>query len=316
MKGVNYLRWRIATANARRGRASFSAQIRTGQVASLQHASPLEYPLDVCSFSSERDLEEQALSILTFVNWAGVPASWTVYSDGSHKPDSIIALQSIGDWLKVVNWDVATARLPKDCRFLLDYASGHAMGKRLIAYSTHSFTTPTLFTDSDVLFYKHAREALSFACSDARHWFLPDGAWGSFDSRFLRFARHDMFAVNGGFILLKPSFSWLPVMDFLQSLKGSYEYFSDQTALHVGLVAQDAFPLDPRLFVLRWSDQFKISSDYCAEEMAIRHYVQLVRHKMWQGGWKRHLPLGYAPIDSVIKSKAKADACKSYDLPA
>jgi hypothetical protein len=293
MRGIDGFKWRLANWRAKRNRAAFASAIRSAAPGTLlgAEASPEQRGFQLVSFSSARDFEEQMLSLLTFQRWVGTPRSWIVFSDGSHTAEMRDLFQAHFPWSSLRSWELAKPLVPENANFLFAYAQQQAMGKRLIAYSTFPLDRPTLFLDSDVLFYEKAAELLSRAFAGPESWCLPDKGWGSLDTRFLAKNQPDLYQLNGGFYLLKPGFSWEPVFDFLKSLENKFEYFSDQTAFHIAFQKQGVMALDPRVFVLHWDDQFALGLNESPREMAIRHFVAMVRHKTWEPGWRWHLAL-------------------------
>lgn len=285
MKGLNGLIWQVAAAMAGRHRKQFRLLLQQNSNWSFSIKPSETVPLNVVSFSGTRDLPEQILSILSFLNSVGQPIRWTLYSDGTIEPDTRRQIENINSALEVRDWNQDTLLDP----LLIGYSQKHAMGKRMAAYSQHPMDGPTLFVDSDVIFYARAKHLMDTALKSARSWFLPDIPPGAFDTRYVESAQMCMYHVNGGFLLLQPAFCWTAVLDYLRSLNGHYEYFSDQTALHVALLQQSALPLDPRRFVLSANDQFALRSSFDPHEMAARHYVAIVRHKLWQFGWRWHI---------------------------
>jgi hypothetical protein len=293
MRGVDGIRWRLANWRAKRNRISFALAIRSASVETLLGplASPARPDFQMVSFSGARDFEEQLLSLLSFRRWVGIPASWIVFSDGTHTDEMRALLPQKFPWATLRPWNYSKDLVSSDADFLFDYAKDHAMGKRLVAYSTFPLKAPTLFLDSDVLFYARAAELLGPAFSGRQQWFLPDMDWGTLDTRFLSQNTRDLYQSNGGFYLLKPGFSWQPVFDFLKRLENKFEYFSDQTAFHVAFKEQGVMALDPRVFVLHCDDQFTLGLNEVPRQMAIRHFVAMVRHKIWEPGWRWHLAL-------------------------
>ena len=293
MRGIDGIRWRLANWRAKRHRNEFAAAIRSQNADTLlgAAASPAQCDFQLVSFSGARDFEEQLLSLLSFRRWVGVPSSWIVFSDGTHTGEMRTLLQEKFPWATLRPWDDSKHLVSADANFLFDYAKEHAMGKRLVAYSTFPLEAPTLFLDSDVVFYSKAAELLRPAFAGRQQWFLPDMDWGSLDTRFLSQNTRDLYQSNGGFYLLKPDFSWLPVFDFLKRLENKFEYFSDQTAFHVAFKEQGVTALDPRVFVLHCDDQFSLGLNEEPRQMAIRHFVAMVRHKIWEPGWRWHLAL-------------------------
>jgi hypothetical protein len=257
--------------------------------------------VEVVSFSSSKDFHDQVLSILSFLRYVGTPICWTIYSDGSHTPDQIQLLNSGFEFIKVeaINWASTSSWIGK-CKLellpyrehLLDYAQKQPLGKRLFLYLNREIMNPTLFLDSDILFYNKASVLSSVLKEEANGWYLPDENWGCLDSRYRNSNSDQLYQVNGGLILLNKNLVNLSIgLDFLKSLNNEYEYFSEQTVMHILLRANNFFPLDPRIFILNSSDQFDFSYLYGREEIAIRHYSGPVRHKMWQRDWEWQLSL-------------------------
>jgi hypothetical protein len=293
MRGVDGLKWRVAKWRAARNRAEFAFLLQAKSVGELLagRESSEKRDFQLVSFSGTRDFEEQVLSLMSFRRWVGVPRSWIVFSDGTHTDAQRDWLHAQFPWVSLRSWELSKPCVDSKDHFLFEYAKQQAMGKRLIAYSTFPLQAPTLFLDSDVYFYSKSAELLPLPFAGPRHWFLPDMDWGTLDTRFLAKNSRDLYQVNGGFYLLKSGFSWEPVFDFLKSLENKFEYFSDQTAFHIAFARQDFMALDPRVFVLHCKDQFELGLRESPREMAIRHYVAMVRHKIWEPGWRWHLDL-------------------------
>ena len=260
MRGVDGFRWRLANWRAKRNRAIFSRTIRSSSADTLlgAAASPAQRDFQLVSFSGARDFEEQMLSLLTFRRWVGMPRSWIIFSDGTHTDEMRDLLHAQFPWASLRSWELSKPLVSREANFLFEYAQQQAMGKRLIAYSTLPLQAPTLFLDSDVFFYAKAAELLSPAFAGPQNWFLPDMDWGTLDTRFLAKNSRDLYQLNGGFYLLKPGFSWVPVFEFLKRFENKFEYFSDQTAFHVAFKDQGVMALDPRVFV------FALQRSICA----------------------------------------------------
>jgi len=50
---------------------------------------------------------------------------------------------------------------------------------------------------------------------------------------------------------------------------------------HLTMHANHAAPFDPRKYVLQLDDQFVYPDRYANPTIALRHYVNPVRHKFW-----------------------------------
>lgn len=285
MFGIDKLKWTVAKRRAEKHRRGFRPYLREQSrlnrdvfVKGLLDQEP--FPLELVSFSSERDFEDQALSILSFVKNCGMPRKWTVLSDGSHSDTTLETLRNLAPFITVQPWDAGIDRSTVHPA-LNHYAEQHALGKRLIAYSRRHLPGETLFLDSDILFYGRAREGLTAAIATREHWFLPDSGTGYLDPNYLRQVPPFPYGVNGGFLLLRPDFEWTAAVSYIESLSGKYTYFSEQTAVHIAALANRAMPFDPRYFVISGEDQFHLGHAFLESELAIRHYTAPTRHKMW-----------------------------------
>ncbi len=260
-----------------------------------------EVQIDIASFSSNRDFYDQVLSILSFMKYVGTPESWTLYSDGSHTPAQIKLITTGFPFLKIkkTDWEerhndaveVKDSLMPYK-EYLVDYAQKQPLGKKLFYYLNHPIKNPTLFLDSDILFYKKASDFHMLLAEDVDGWFLPDFEWGCLDSRYKADYSRQAYQINSGFFLLKTEIPNLNEgLEFLKSLDFNYEYFSEQTTFHMLFKDNGYMPFDPRIFILNSGDQFDFGYLSTRDKIAARHYTGPVRHKMWQRDWKWHLSL-------------------------
>jgi hypothetical protein len=260
--------------------------------------------MEVASFSSCNDYQEQFLSIISFIRYVGIPIKWTLYSDGSHSQEQIEQLENSFNFLTVnkgLNWSEIKS-LKGLCKedledyedYLIDYAKKFPLGKKLFYYLNHLIENPTLFIDSDILFYEQAKvlELIITEKPQAKGWFMPDASWGCLDSRYKALHTEQVYQVNSGFIFANVPFKHLKkALEILKIYDFSYEYFSEQTVYHQLLKANAFMPLTPKTFILDSGDQFDFSYLFTPKQMAVRHYTGPVRHKMWQKKYKWHLGL-------------------------
>lgn len=258
--------------------------------------------MEVASFSSCNDFHEQLLSVLSFIRYVGRPIKWTIYSDGSHKQTQIDLLENNFDFLKVdkgLNWSeieslkgLCKEELEPYENYLIDYAKKFPLGKKLFYYLNHSIEIPTLFIDSDILFYEHAN-VLKLILTEkpaANGWYMPDVSWGCLDSRYKAVNTEQIYQVNSGFIFANSAFKHIKEsLEFFKTYNFIYEYFSEQTVYHHLLKNNSYMPLTPKTFILDSGDQFDFSYLFTPKQMAVRHYTGPVRHKMWQKNYKWHL---------------------------
>lgn len=275
----------------------FARQIENNFPNLLAVGSQKPITLDVVSFSSSRDFYDQVISILSFLRHVGRPNSWLVYSDGTHDQKQIEQLSHFNfltvKIVKSLQSEVVFKNelLPYK-KALLDYAEKFPLGKKLMFYLNHPIEKPTLFLDSDILFYAKAADFHFLIQENVNGWFLPDAEWGCLDSRYKDSCPVEDLQVNSGLFLLKKELSdYGSGLDFLESLGQSYEYFTEQTVFHILFNSNRFAPLDKDTFILNSADQFDFSYLYEREKMAVRHYTGPVRHKIWQKNWKWQLSL-------------------------
>lgn len=257
--------------------------------------------ISLVSFSCYRDFYEQVLSILSFLRYAGTPVSWTIYSDGSHSVEQINLFESSFEFLEIsiidlersnCNEFIKNQELLSYSDYLYDFAKKSPYGKKLFFYLNHKIDCPTIFLDSDILFYGKANFLESVIYENVDGWYLPDFEWGCLDSRYLVNHSKQMYQVNAGFFLLIRELETLKNgLEFLKSLDFQYEYFTEQSVFHVLFRSNGFMPFDSRFFVLNSGDQFDFSYKFKKEDIALRHYTGPVRHKMWQKDWKWQLSL-------------------------
>ena len=255
--------------------------------------------LDLVSFSSSRDYYDQLLSIFSFVRYVGIPNQWTIYSDGSHTKfqKQLISKHLTFATIETTAWNQGIpelnliAELKSYEEYLFDYASKLPLGKKALYYINHNLTCPTLFLDSDIVFYERADTLLKLT-KEEKGWYIPDPDWGCLDPNYKSNNEEQYYQINSGFILMNTTqLNLNPGLEFLKNLEGKYSYFSEQTMMHLILKQNHFMPLDRREFVIDTADQFDFSYLKSPKEMAVRHYTGPVRHKMWQRDYKWHLSL-------------------------
>jgi len=289
----------ICSQLGKRNKKKFADQVNSGLVGIAQQCEHKSTAIDVASFSSNRDFYDQVLSILSFIRYVGTPRNWTLYSDGSHTDFQRELVSKSFPFLtvKLIDWDemkdeqvVVKERLQPYKKYLIDYVRKNPLGKKLFYYLNHSVSVPTLFLDSDILFYTKSSNFDSLLAEKVPGWFLPDDEWSCLDSRYKSNHSEQMYQINSGFFLLPTEIANIESgMEFLKSLNGEYEYFSEQTTFHILFRNNGFMPFDPRIYVLNSGDQFDFSYMFSRNKIGARHYTGPVRHKMWQRDWKWQL---------------------------
>jgi hypothetical protein len=269
--------YHLARAKGNAVRSLYHASLRS--VAKRRVAAPRDLPIDVYSYSGEAALPEQVASIRSFLRFAGRPQKFTVVSDGTHPRSSVALLRSLDPSVavsEVANW--LPGSLPER---LHTYLAEHPTGKQLALIMSLPRNRPALYVDSDVLFFKGAGKPDTFALpKDAPAYYLADCQLSA-DERLFRNAAEKQQPVNTGVLLLNRGLDWsLAIRRFLE-LDAEPSFFTNQTMTHLAMHANGAKPLDPAKFVLQLDDQFVFRDRYAGPALALRHYVNPVRHKFW-----------------------------------
>ena len=84
-----------------------------------------------------------------------------------------------------------------------------------------------------------------------------------------------------GFLLLLRKLDWSIGLKRLQALNGTPIFFTTQTFVHLCMHANAARSFDPQKFILQADDEFGYADHYASSSLAVRHYVNPIRHKFW-----------------------------------
>jgi hypothetical protein len=238
-----------------------------------------ELALDVFAYSGENTLPEQVASIRSFLTYAGRPKQFTVVSDGSYTAKSADLLEKIDNCVRVQRRPL---QLPPDLpEKIRSYLTNHHTGKQLALIMSLPQSGPALYTDSDVLYFGGARELVEISQVQSVSAFYQADYQFSGDERLIIDAAEKQSPANTGFLLLFGKLDWSLGLERLQALKGEPNFFTNQTVTHLCMHANGAQPFDPSKFVLQVDDQTIYRDRYAGPSIAMRHYVNPVRHKFW-----------------------------------
>lgn len=238
-----------------------------------------ELSFEVFAYSGENALPEQVASIRSFLANTGRPKQFTVVSDGSYSGSSIALLERIDDCVRVqTNPPELPSGLPKRTEA---YLKAHPTGKQLALLMSLPMEAPTLYTDSDVLFFSQAPELANIAGTESVPAFYLADYQFSGDERLISDPAERQNPANTGFVFLFQKLDWSPGLERLQTLDGPPSFFTNQTVTHFCMRANGARPFDSKKFVLQVDDQFIYRDTHAGASIAMRHYVNPVRHKFW-----------------------------------
>lgn len=240
---------------------------------------------EIISLSGAASFEDQLLSIYSFVYYAGVPIHWTIYSDKSYTEEHKAIFKRKFPFVTIEEWD--TYDYYRTNPLLKAYLEECPMAKKANVIIGHPFKHQTVYLDSDILFYKNISYYFNTPLLSKGLWYAPDVMWGQRDvEAYFNKDRDSIYPLNAGLLILNDDFDPSDMYEYLDSLKGRYDWHSEQSSFEFAFRKQGAQILDPRQFINDCSDQFDFSTKFNPADIAMRHYTTPVRHKMWQNGWK------------------------------
>jgi len=238
---------------------------------------PRAVTFDVFAYSSEEMVPEQIASIRSFLRYVGRPKNFTVLSDGSHSARSVRLLEQVDPSVSVTKVSQLPPGLPPK---LQHYLQHHPTGKQLALIISLPRDGAALYVDSDVRFFPAAAGLSEYQVKDVPAYYLADCQFAG-DQRLLRNSTEQKEPVNTGVLFLFKKLDWsLSINRFLES-EGEPSFFTNQTMAHLTMHANGAQPFDPAKYVLQLDDQFVFADRYADPGLALRHYVNPVRHKFW-----------------------------------
>jgi hypothetical protein len=240
---------------------------------------PRELSFDVFAYSGENSLPEQAASIRSFLTYAGCPKRFTVVSDGSYTATSAALLERIDACVRVQQTaPPLPSGLPEN---VSSFFKSHFTGKQLALIMSLPSSGPALYTDADVLFFPGAHELEQLSQTQSVSAFYQADYQFAGDERLIRDDAEKIGPANMGFLLLFKKLDWSIGLERLCALDGTPNFFTTQTVTHLSLHANGALAFDPQKFVLKLDDQTICRDKYANRSLAMRHYVNPVRHKFW-----------------------------------
>lgn len=271
----------VAKRWARLLRRRYDTRLRSGR--EEQMAGNAHVDVDVISFSCERDLPEQAISIRSFLRWVGQPNSFRVISDGSIRPRSALLLKALSPAVKVVSVEEYAAgfEIPRP---VAEFASNKAYGRKLVALlAMRPDARPIVYADSDVLFHPGAA-GLATCLDEARGklLYLQDFQ-PALDVRLVS-PEEQGFPLNSGFLVAGKYVDWTEAVERLDQI-GEADApgygWTEQSVAHIAYRGTGGAPLPRDRCILELDDRPKWGDTYMSSTTWLRHYVTDVRFKMW-----------------------------------
>jgi hypothetical protein len=201
-----------------------------------------------------------------------------VVSDGSHTAKSISLLQRVDPCVRV---EQASPPQIDASDTVSRYLANHSTGKQLALIMKLPGDVPAFYMDSDVLFFEGASDLVQRAdARDVVAYYLADCQFAG-DERLLHDPAEKASPVNTGVLLLFQQLDWSLALARFAEVSGDPIFFTNQTMTHLVMHNNKAEPFDPSKYVLQLDDQFVYPDRYAGPSLALRHYVNPVRHKFW-----------------------------------
>ncbi len=268
--------YRFARWQASRARARFVRRMRRGELRFNGPGKPLS--IHLVTFSGVRDLPEQMASLLTFFRFAGTPEQTTVVSDGTHQQEEKDILARLHSSVRVVHHEQFTRTASPKVRA---YADHHPLGKKLAVLAGIPVDGPTIYSDSDILFFPAAGELAGWLREgDGTPRYLLD-CWPSLDERLLRGEAEKAAPLNSGFLVMHRKADWSEAMARLDAMSGEAGFFTEQTVVHLAFRSSGGKHLPQDLHVMQNDDQWGYADTHARRRIVLRHYIGSFRHKMW-----------------------------------
>ena len=244
--------------------------------------TPAKLPFQVVTFAGKGSFPEVVAMLDSFYSNAGDPRSCRVISDGTLTEADGCVLAKIHAKISILSLDQFLTRPLPPC--LANKLEEHPLMKKLGALIETARLENGFYIDSDVLFFSEAREFdWSSLVSEPGPRYMQDVAF-TLDPRLLNEAEKSApNNANSGLVLFNHPADLAPYAARLRDLGEQWpNHFSEQTIVHLALSDLDATPLDPKIFVLAFDDQFWFRDKYAYCGKAVcRHYTTPIRHKFW-----------------------------------
>jgi hypothetical protein len=262
---------------ARWRRSRFAANLT--KFATPVDGAAREVPATLLAFCGRRDLPEQVASWRSFQLWVGRPRRAVLVSDGTLEEADFKLLRALEPRIEINSIEQFGG--PTATESMRRYAAAQPMGRKLFVMRAMDSLAPVIYADSDILYFPAAAELLEPRFWDAANPSYLLDPYPSLDLRLVSGEGERLNPVNGGFVVVRRALEWTEPMRRLEALSGDPAFFSEQTLLHLAIRFSGGRPLDPAQYVLRNEDQWSATDWFAGPQVALRHYISSLRHKMW-----------------------------------
>jgi hypothetical protein len=229
---------------------------------------------------------EQKLSILSFFRHVGIPAKWSIVSDGSISESQAQALRSIHSSIDVLDWRTFLCEENRECFERLSKYTVYA--KKFALMSNLPDFEAVVYVDTDILFFDGAAHFRELLNNLGEKSYYQQDLPGCLDASFLSKTELGAPPLNAGFVVQGRKLDWSePIARLNATLLHINPLRSvgdlgvlEQSASHLAHYLAGSIPLGEK-YVLQVSDRFEPDDRFCGPGFVLRHYVRPVREKMW-----------------------------------
>ena len=246
--------------------------------------------VSLCGVKHSNYLRESLISLVN--NWKSLP-NIKIFSDGTISIDELKSkFKWLGKHAEFFHWQDCLKELdPEKDKSIIQYAQKHIMGVKFATIITNARKYPTLWCDSDVLWYgdfSYTRHQGDFYLKASRDY------QQSYSKDLISFSPllNKPPFVCAGFLLLNGDLT--KVIDLNQMLAvalSNPDHFSEQTMIAYSTLITGANLWDKEEIACFDSDRYTFKPSFVNKNWIARHYVSPVRHLFWRDAFFYRLGL-------------------------
>jgi hypothetical protein len=247
------------------------------------HALPGVHVYTLCGAAS---LQDEVLSMLSFLRHTGIPESWMIASDGSLTPEMEKTLLDLHPVVRIVPW---RNFITEENREGVEYfAAKNPMGKKMAVVTALPTEHISVYIDSDILFFPgafHLRDLLLNGPRD--NYYVEEWArW--FPAGFLSPEEEALPPLNAGFLIQGRPVDWTESFARLgrvmkehpepEETLGQVSLLIEQTVVQIAYHRCGAKILDPKQYIINNADAWKLRDEFAHPD---RDYLSYLRPKLY-----------------------------------
>jgi hypothetical protein len=242
--------------------------------------------ISVITMTGKKLVDMTRLSMLSIVDsWDKLP-KLTVVTDGTISTTELKS--QLYFWpgeLVITDWaSTEQYHLEKDRHSLINYAKKNVLGKKMAVIFHYAELQPTVWIDSDILFYndftKFIPHHTGFACGGSEEGFSV------YDDRILKYYNNNLYEVHrfsSGVLYMHGTdiYERFKIEDLLNTLLDYDHYFTEQT-IFAHISSESLGVLWPIAIIKNFNTDVQDIKPMKKNGVVARHYTVNVRHLFWR----------------------------------